>query len=94
VGDNQAAQPLPRLPEPFANPRVTRSSLRLWHEDTEATHSGIGVCRCSLPNAPQPDAQQRVSAGWCMAFCGSRAPAPWRDLPKRYGPWQTIANHC
>ena len=25
-----------------------------------------------------------------MAFCGFFAPAPWRDLPERYGKWQTV----
>ncbi|GAB2628849.1 hypothetical protein GCM10027168_70730 [Streptomyces capparidis] len=27
---------------------------------------------------------------WSTECCGDCGPAPWRDLPTRYGPWQTV----
>ncbi|HEX5387132.1 MAG TPA: transposase [Gemmatimonadales bacterium] len=56
--------------------------------------SGRAWSRCSHHPAGTVD-PIRITAGSSTASCSSATPAcptgvPWRDLPERYGPWQTV----
>src|SRR3954468_8232628 len=65
------------------------------HETPRAHGRAMGVGRAALASQHGPDGPpgQRSTNAANGIFWVLATGAPWRDLPERFGPWQTVYDH-